>query len=254
MGLVFAEVTLNGLGIVFTFSANASFAGGESLVVKKNSMTWATIADLTAESGDGTPSITITFGNLSPLLATDTVTASFADGDFIFSSDASPIPGVINFSVDPQSLPTMTQAIVSLYNATASTYNATSPAVLLPTQLWFDEVPEDQPQLPIAQFIHEGETPFGKGLGYSTTSTKPDSVEGKFSITLWFTSASLLDGTWIPLLMQTFIPNSLLITGSDVVTFRTSYELTATKLRDASNNPVYSATLRYRVLMSPPPN
>jgi hypothetical protein len=97
-GIISAATTTDGLGIAITASEPIAVVTPDSIVVKVNGSTRWTIADGTDISSDGVPTITVTFG--APAIAHgDTVTVTFDNTMFVFSTDFLAVPGVTDFPV-----------------------------------------------------------------------------------------------------------------------------------------------------------
>lgn len=176
--------------------------------------------------------------------------APFPLGTYVFQvlstlggpdSSASTVASLTNVTV-PIS---MTEAIQTLW----STVPVQSPA--LPRFMFFVEVPDDLPQLPIVVYQHQGETPIPSG--YPTGAPWPVMVDGKFSMVLYGVDLPTLT-VWAQSIMGTFTPKSLQSIGGgpNTVMFRTNYVEDAVGLREYSGSPVRSITLSYLVKISSP--
>lgn len=147
----------------------------------------------------------------------------------------------------PSTAPTMTQAVQLIW----PTIPTQTPP--LPASLWLEEVPEDIDQLPIAQYVHQGEPPGPQA--YCTSATKPGYLLGQFLIALYDLSVPNLE-TWaraIMTVMNTFIQSGFPIdTPQAAYLLRKDYRIEATDLRDAAGNPVRKLTLYYQCFISNP--
>jgi hypothetical protein len=150
----------------------------------------------------------------------------------------------------------MTQSVVSVYNSLAATYNAANPGLpQMPTQLWFEQVPESNvPQLPLVVYSHGGEPP-GKSA-YSTEAIAPTFLDGYFSLTIYGPSIVQVE-TWALPIMETFVPTSITITNTgNLRLFRTNYQLSSrspgNEKRDTSGNPVWICKISYHLFYGGP--
>lgn len=137
------------------------------------------------------------------------------------------------------SSPTMTQAVVEVWDATAN----------LP-KLYNEDLPEDAPQNPAAYFLHGGEAT-GRNK-YNTAITKPAWRDGRFDIVLFASGVVAVEALAL-LVLAALTPTSLAMTSSQEATlFQSNYVCRGTDWRDKNGDQVYMVTLSYECFLSNP--